>query len=62
MTAVDTTTIGNSDGVEISGFLGAPTLHQLTLSIDYRDNLVKFTYDPSRIRRCIKGVVESDCE
>jgi hypothetical protein len=34
--------------MEISGFLGANTLDQLTIHIDYRDGLVKFDYDPNR--------------
>lgn len=35
-------------GVEISGFLGFKTLREFIISIDYRDNLVKITYDPSK--------------
>jgi hypothetical protein len=35
-------------GVEISGFLGFKTLREFIISIDYRDNLVKFVYDPSK--------------
>ena len=31
-------------GVDIAGFLGYPTLSQLKLEIDYRDNLVNVTY------------------
>lgn len=64
MIAFDTTRMARSDGVEISGFIGSPTLHQLTLSIDYRDNLVHFTYDPSRLVRCVDSVNitnSSDC-
>jgi hypothetical protein len=34
--------------MEISGFIGVTTLGQLTLTIDYRDGLVKFAYDPKR--------------
>jgi hypothetical protein len=34
--------------MEISGFLGANTLNQMTIHIDYRDGLVKFEYDPKR--------------
>jgi predicted aspartyl protease len=36
------------NGMEISGFIGVTTLGQLTLTIDYRDGLVKFAYDPKR--------------
>lgn len=35
-------------GMEISGLLGASTLNQVTMHIDYRDGLVKFDYDPKR--------------
>lgn len=48
MTAFDTTSISHNVGVEISGFLGAPILNRLALHIDYRDNLVKFDYDPRK--------------
>jgi len=41
----DTTNLSRSAGVEISGFLGSTILRQLTISIDYRDGLVKFDYD-----------------
>jgi hypothetical protein len=48
MTAFDTTNISHDVGVEVSGFLGAPVLNRLVLRIDYRDNLVKFDYDPKK--------------
>ena len=44
----DTSRISKDAGMEISGFLGANTLDQLTIHIDYRDGLVKFDYDPNR--------------
>lgn len=44
--AFDTSKISKDDGIEISGFIGATTLDQLTIHIDYRDGLVKFDYDP----------------
>ncbi len=59
--AVDTSRLGKDAGVEISGLIGAPTLHQLTVSIDYRDNLVRFSYDPKRIRHCMDNVNIPDC-
>lgn len=59
--SIDTSRMGKSTGVEISGFIGSPTLHQLTMSIDYRDNLVHFTYDPNRVQRCFAGVRSPDC-
>ena len=33
-------------GFEVGGFFGLNTLQRLTIQIDYRDNLVKLTYDP----------------
>ena len=61
MLSLDTSRLGKQTGVEISGFIGAPTLHQLTVTIDYRDNLVHFAYDPKRIRRCVDGFNIADC-
>jgi hypothetical protein len=46
--AFDTSNISNSTGLEVSGFIGISTLRQLTLTIDYRDGLVQFVYDPNR--------------
>ncbi len=46
--AIDTSKISRDSGIETSGFLGAATLRQLTIHIDYRDGLVKFDYDPKR--------------
>ena len=46
--AFDTSKTSKDAGVEISGLLGAVTLRQLTIHIDYRDGLVKFDYDPKR--------------
>jgi hypothetical protein len=34
--------------MEISGFIGITALGQMTVSIDYRDGLMKFAYDPNR--------------
>jgi predicted aspartyl protease len=42
----DTSSLSRGAGVEISGFLGSTVLRQLTISIDYRDGLIKFDYDP----------------
>ena len=44
----DISNISKDTGLEISGLIGATTLGQLTMHIDYRDGLVKFDYDPSR--------------
>ena len=46
MTAIDTSGISRSTGVELSGFIGWPILRELTVQIDYRDNLVHVTYTP----------------
>ena len=34
--------------MEVAGFIGITALGQMTISIDYRDGLVKFAYDPNR--------------
>ncbi len=47
--SLDMTRISKDEGMEISGFLGATTLFELTIHIDYRDGLVKFDYDPRRV-------------
>jgi hypothetical protein len=44
----DTAKISKDEGIEISGFIGATALQQLTIHIDYRDGLVKFDYDAKR--------------
>ena len=42
----DTSGLSRNTGMEISGFLGSTVLRELTTSIDYRDGLIKFSYDP----------------
>jgi Flp pilus assembly protein TadD len=61
MTSIDTSRIARETGVEISGFLGEETLQQLTVQIDYRDNLVHLNYDPSRLVRCTESMVIPGC-
>ena len=46
--AFENSSISKNTGLEVSGFLGATTLGQLTITIDYRDGLVHFSYDPNR--------------
>jgi predicted aspartyl protease len=46
MTSYDSSALAHSAGVEISGLIGFPTLRELVISIDYRDNLVHVVYDP----------------
>lgn len=48
MTSIDLTKWSHDDGVEVSGFIGAPLLFQLVMHIDYRDNLVAFEYTPKK--------------
>ncbi len=46
--AIDTSGVSRNAGVEVSGFLGFTTLHMLSINIDYRDGLVKFSYERNR--------------
>ena len=46
----DLSKVSKNVGMEVSGFLGARTLQLVTIHIDYRDGLVKFDYDPKKIR------------
>jgi hypothetical protein len=43
------TRISEGTGTEVSGILGFTMLNLLDLQIDYRDNLVNFNYDPTKI-------------
>ena len=43
--AFDITSISHDSGMEVSGLLGLPTLSRLTISIDYRDNLIQMKFD-----------------
>jgi predicted aspartyl protease len=46
MTAIDTWQVSHRLGTEISGFLGLPVLDLFTLTLDYRDGVVKFERRP----------------
>ena len=46
LNAIDTSQVSRGTGVEISGFIGYPILHQLVIQIDYRDDLVHVSYSP----------------
>jgi predicted aspartyl protease len=48
MTSIDTSSISRNVGVDISGFIGFPTLRELVISIDYRDSLVHVVYNPNK--------------
>jgi tetratricopeptide (TPR) repeat protein len=45
MVAFDTSSLSRNAGVEISGFIGYSTLRQVTVQLDYRDNLMHVAYD-----------------
>ena len=44
----DSPRLSKNLGLEVSGFIGITALGQTTMSIDYRDGLVKLSYDPKR--------------
>jgi predicted aspartyl protease len=46
--AFSSPSISRSLNMEVSGFIGITALGQMTISIDYRDGLMKFAYDPNR--------------
>jgi len=48
MDSFDSGAMAQASGVEISGAIGFPTLRELVISIDYRDNLVHVVYDPKK--------------
>jgi predicted aspartyl protease len=48
MQSFDSGSMAQLSGVEISGIIGFPTLRELVISIDYRDNLVHVVYDPKK--------------
>ncbi|HVP49895.1 MAG TPA: aspartyl protease family protein [Candidatus Bathyarchaeia archaeon] len=45
----DFSNISRNLGVEVSGFLGFATFRVVEMKIDYRDGLVEFIYDPSKL-------------
>jgi len=45
--AFDLTKLSHDEGTEVSGFVGLPTLSRMTLTVDYRDNLMQMKYDPN---------------
>jgi predicted aspartyl protease len=47
MSSFDSTLLSSDMGAELSGVIGFPTLRELVVSIDYRDNLVHVVYDPA---------------
>jgi hypothetical protein len=60
--AVDSESMGSTrQPIEFSGLIGAGILRRLTMRIDYRDDLVSFTYDPKRLVPCMPNVYREDC-
>jgi tetratricopeptide (TPR) repeat protein len=51
MLSFDTSSVSESNGTEVSGFLGFVTLRFLDIKIDYRDALVDFSYDARHFGR-----------
>jgi hypothetical protein len=46
--SIDFSGISKNEGTEISGLIGITALGQTTMTIDYRDSLVHFSYDANR--------------
>ena len=46
--AFSTSTVSKNLDMEVGGFIGITALGQMTISIDYRDGLMKFAYDANR--------------
>jgi predicted aspartyl protease len=44
----ETPTLSKNLNMEVAGFIGITALGQMTISIDYRDGLMKFAYDANR--------------
>jgi hypothetical protein len=49
MVASDLSGLSKFLGTEVPGFRGFTTFRQLEVKIDYRDGLMQFTYDPSKL-------------
>ena len=46
--AFETPGLSKNLNMEVAGFIGITALGQMTISIDYRDGLMKFAYDANR--------------
>jgi hypothetical protein len=46
--AFETPALSKNLNMEVAGFIGTTALGQMTISIDYRDGLMKFDYDAKR--------------
>jgi hypothetical protein len=51
MLSIDMSKFSDEDGTEVSGFLGFVLLRFLDIKIDYRDDLVDFSFDQNRFGR-----------
>ena len=49
LVTIDLSGLSKSLGIEVSGFLGFTIFRQVEMKIDYRDGLVEFNYDPSKL-------------
>ena len=49
LVTIDLSGLSKNLGIEVSGFLGYSTFRQVEMKIDYRDGLVEFIYDPSKL-------------
>ena len=47
LSSFDTSNLSRETGLEIAGLIGFPTLEELVLTIDYRDDLIHVVYDPN---------------
>ena len=54
MVTIDLSGVSKNLGIEVSGFLGFSTFRQLEMKIDYRDGLVQFVYDPSKLPAALR--------
>lgn len=63
MGAMDRSEFATVGGAQMDGIIGAYTLHQATVQIDYRDDLVNFILEPSRLKHCSVARFDSlsDC-
>ena len=48
VTAFEAPGLSKNLNMEVAGFIGITALGQMTISIDYRDGLMKFAYDAKR--------------
>jgi hypothetical protein len=54
MVTIDLSNMCKNLGIEVSGFLGFPIYRQVEMKIGYRDGLVQFVYDPSKLPAALR--------